>query len=126
MGLHLKKKEDLEKFLKLTEEAKKRDHRVLGKKLEMFSFSPEMGAGLVLYHPKGAIFRRVIEDYITKEHLKRDYQLVISPHILKSDIWIQSGHYDYYKENMYIFQIEGKEFAVKPMNCPGHITEEKL
>jgi threonyl-tRNA synthetase len=124
-GTAFEKKEDLEKFIKLTEEAKKRDHRALGKKLEMFSFSPEMGAGLVLYHPKGAIFRRVIEDYITKEHLKRDYRLVMSPHILKSNIWIQSGHYDYYKENMYIFQIEGKEFAVKPMNCPGHILVYK-
>ena len=120
-GTAFQKKEDLDKFLKLIEEAEKRDHRVLGKKLDLFSFNPEMGAGLVLYHPKGAILRTVIEDYIKREHLKRGYQLVISPHVLKSDIWVQSGHYEYYKENMYIFQIEGKEFAVKPMNCPGHI-----
>jgi len=80
-----------------------------------------MGPGLVLYHPKGAILRTIIEDYIKTEHLKRGYSLVISPHILKSDIWIRSGHYDFYKKNMYIFKIEGKEYAVKPMNCPGHI-----
>ncbi len=124
-GTAFEKKEDLDRFLKLREEARKRDHRVLGKKLDMFSFNAEMGAGLVLYHPKGALFRTIIEDYIRGEHLKRGYELVISPHILKSDIWIQSGHYDYYKENMYIFQIEGKEFAVRPMNCPGHILVYK-
>ncbi|MBL7157671.1 MAG: threonine--tRNA ligase [Candidatus Omnitrophica bacterium] len=124
-GTAFEKKEDLDKFLKLTEEAKKRDHRTLGKKLDLFSFNLEMGSGLVLYHPKGALLRTIIEDYIKREHLKRDYELVISPHILKSDIWIRSGHYEFYKENMYIFQIEGKEFAVKPMNCPGHILVYK-
>ena len=124
-GTAFLEKKDLDKYLNLREEAKKRDHRVLGKKLDLFSFNLEMGAGLVLYHPKGAMLRTVIEDYIKKEHLKRGYELVISPHILKSDIWIQSGHYDYYKENMYIFEIEKKEFAVKPMNCPGHILVYK-
>lgn len=125
-GTAFEKKEDLQEFLKLTDEAKKRDHRTLGKKLGLFSFDSEMmGAGLVLYHPKGAVLRTVIEDYIRKEHLKRGYQLVISPHILRSNIWIQSGHYEYYKENMYIFKIEGQEFAVKPMNCPGHILVYK-
>lgn len=120
-GTSFAKKEELDKFLRLREEAKKRDHRVLGKKLDLFSFNAEIGAGLVLYHPNGAVLRTVIEDYIKREHTKRGYKLIISPHILKSDIWIQSGHYDYYKENMYIFKIEGKEFVVKPMNCPGHI-----
>ncbi|MCQ9206919.1 MAG: threonine--tRNA ligase [Omnitrophica bacterium] len=124
-GTAFDKKEDLDKFLKREEEAKKRDHRVLGKKLDLFSFNPEIGAGLVLYHPKGALLRTIIEDYIKKAHLKRGYQLVISPHISKSDIWIQSGHYDYYKENMYIFKIEDKEYVVKPMNCPGHILVYK-
>lgn len=118
-------KDELKKHLELIEEAKKRDHRVLGKKLDLFSFNQEMGPGLVLYHPKGALLRTIIEDYIKKEHLKRGYQFVISPHILKSDIWVQSGHYDFYKENMYIFEIEGKEYAVKPMNCPGHIIVYK-
>ena len=111
----------LENFLKMQEEAKKRDHRILGKQLDLFSFNQEMGAGLVLYHPKGAMLRTVIEDYIKREHIKRGYEIVISPHVLKSDIWIQSGHYEYYKKNMYIFKIEDKEYAVKPMNCPGHI-----
>jgi len=121
-GTAFERKEDLQNFLKMTEEAKKRDHRTLGKKLKLFSFDSEMmGAGLVLYHPKGAVLRTIIEDYIRKEHIKRGYQLVISPHILKSNIWVRSGHYEYYKENMYIFEIEGQEFAVKPMNCPGHI-----
>lgn len=75
----------------------------------------------MLYHPKGAMLRQIIADHITKEHLKRGYELISSPHILKSDIWVRSGHYDYYKENMYIFESEKQEFAVKPMNCPGHI-----
>ncbi len=112
---------DLRKHLKLLEEAKKRDHRKLGKELGYFTIQDEIGAGLVLYHPKGAILRTIIEDYIRKEHVKRGYQPVIGPHILKSDIWVRSGHYDYYKENMYIFKIEKQEFAIKPMNCPGHM-----
>ena len=114
-------KKDLEEFLRLREEAQKRDHRKLGKELELFSFNEQMGGGLVLYHPKGAILRQIIADYITEKHLEKEYELISSPHILKSDIWIQSGHYDYYKENMYIFESEGQEFGVKPMNCPGHI-----
>jgi len=124
-GTAFGKKEELDKFLKIREELKLRDHRKLGKELELFSFHGEVGAGLVLYHPKGALIRTLIEDYIKAEHLKRDYQFVIGPHILKSDIWIQSGHYEYYKENMYFFEIEGSEFAVKPMNCPGHILVYK-
>ena len=124
-GTAFEKKEELDKFLKSREELKLRDHRKLGKELELFSFHGEVGAGLVLYHPKGALIRTLIEDYIKTEHLKRGYQLVIGPHILKSDIWIQSGHYEYYKENMYFFEIEGSEFAVKPMNCPGHILVYK-
>jgi len=113
--------EELQEYLKKLEEIKRRDHRKLGKELEFFSIHEEAGAGLVFYHPKGAILRTIIEDYEKREHLKRGYQLVITPHILKADIWMRSGHYDYYKENMYIFKIDGQEFAVKPMNCPGHI-----
>jgi threonyl-tRNA synthetase len=112
---------ELEAYLKNLEEVKKRDHRKLGKELEFFSMHEEVGAGLIFYHPKGAILRNIIEDYEKKEHLKRGYQLVITPHILRSDIWVESGHYEYYKENMYIFKVENQEFAVKPMNCPGHI-----
>jgi threonyl-tRNA synthetase len=114
-------KKELEEFLHLREEAQKRDHRKLGKELELFSFNEQMGGGLVLYHPKGAILRQTIADYITEKHLEKEYELISSPHIIKSDIWIRSGHYDYYKENMYIFESEGQEYGVKPMNCPGHI-----
>ncbi len=114
-------KEALENFLRLREEAKKRDHRRLGKELDLFSLHDDVGPGLVFYHPKGALLRMLIEDYIKKEHLRRDYQLVMGPHILKSDIWITSGHYDYYKENMYIFKVEDDEYVIKPMNCPAHM-----
>ncbi|MBD3426958.1 MAG: threonine--tRNA ligase [Candidatus Omnitrophica bacterium] len=120
-GTAFESREELDEFLRLREEAQKRDHRKLGRELELFSFSERMGGGLVLYHPKGAMLRRIIADYITGKHLEKGYELISSPHIIKSDIWIQSGHYDYYKENMYIFQSEGQEFGVKPMNCPGHI-----
>ena len=120
-GTAFETEKELENYLKLMEEAKRRDHRVLGKRLGYFSMNEEAGAGLVLYHPKGALLRTIIEDYIRREHLKRGYELVIGPHILKSDIWIRSGHYEYYKENMYIFKIEKQEYAIKPMNCPNHI-----
>jgi len=111
--------------LNMIEEAKKRDHRIIGKQLEYFSLNEEVGPGLVLYHPKGAMLRMVIEDYIRREHLKRGYELVVGPHVMKSDIWITSGHYEYYKENMYMFKIEDQEYAIKPMNCPGHILVYK-
>ena len=112
---------ELKNYLHMREQAKLRDHRLLGPKLGLFSFPEYAGPGLVLYHPKGALLRSIIEDYEKKEHLKRGYQLALGPHILKSDIWIKSGHYDYYKNNMYIFKIENQEYAVKPMNCPGHM-----
>ncbi|MFH0764620.1 MAG: threonine--tRNA ligase [Candidatus Omnitrophota bacterium] len=124
-GTAFETEKDLKSYLALIEEAKLRDHRVLGKQLEYFSFNEEVGPGLVLYHPKGAMLRSIIEDYIKKEHLKRGYELVLGPHILKSDIWVTSGHYGYYKENMYIFKIENQEYAIKPMNCPGHILVYK-
>lgn len=120
-GTVFEKTEELKNYITMLEEAKKRDHRVLGRELEYFSLNEEVGPGLVLYHPNGAMLRSIIEDYIRKEHLKRGYELVLGPHIMKSDIWIESGHYGYYKENMYIFKIENQEYAIKPMNCPGHI-----
>ncbi len=124
-GTCFENKDELKGYLRRLEEAKKRDHRKLGAELGLFEMSPEMGAGLVLYHPKGAVLRTLIEDFEKKEHTKRGYQLVIGPHILKSDIWVRSGHYDYYKDNMYIFKVEDQEYAVKPMNCPGHIMVYK-
>ena len=112
---------ELRVHLKNIEEAKKRDHRKLGKELGLFGIYEDVGPGLIFYHPKGAILRTVIEDFIKKEHFKRGYETIISPHILRSNIWVKSGHYDYYKENMYIFKVEKDEYAVKPMNCPGHM-----
>jgi len=113
---------ELDEFLLNLEEAKKRDHRKLGPALEFFDiYYEEAGAGLVFYHPKGALLRTLIENYEKQEHLKRGYQIVITPHIMQAGLWKTSGHYDYYKENMYTFKIEDKEFVLKPMNCPGHI-----
>jgi len=112
---------DLDAHLKLQEELKSRDHRKLIKDLDLMSFHEEVGAGLVIYHPKGALLRMIIEDHMKKEHVKRGYQFVIGPHIMKSDIWDISGHNGYYRQNMYYFKIEDAEFAIKPMNCPGHI-----
>ena len=120
-GTAFESKAELESYVTRIEEAKKRDHRKLGKELELFMIDEKAGAGLVIYQPKGAMIRTVIEDWEKKEHLKRGYQIVIGPHMLKSDIWIESGHYGYYKENMYIFKIEEQEYAIKPMNCPAHI-----
>jgi threonyl-tRNA synthetase len=113
---------ELDDYLKNVEEAKQRDHRKLGPALEFFDiYHEEAGAGLVFYHPKGALLRTIIEDYEKKEHLKRGYQIVITPHIMQAGLWKTSGHYDYYKENMYILNIDEKEYVLKPMNCPGHI-----
>jgi threonyl-tRNA synthetase len=121
-GTCFETKKELDDYLKNLEEAKKRDHRKLGPQLEFFDiYHEEAGAGLVFYHPKGALLRTIIEDYEKKEHLKRDYQIVITPHIMQAGLWKTSGHYDYYKENMYTFKIEDKEYVLKPMNCPGHI-----
>jgi threonyl-tRNA synthetase len=114
-------KEDLEKHLQNLEEAKKRDHRKLGKELDLFSFHEEAGAGFVYYHPKGAIIRNVIEDFLKQENLKRGYELVYIPHIAKVDLWNTSGHTNYYRENMYFMQIDKQDYVIKPMNCPGHI-----
>lgn len=120
-GTCFENKKALEDFLRLREEAKKRDHRKLGKDLDLFSIHDDVGPGLVFYHPNGALVRMLVEDYIKKEHLRRGYQIVMGPHILKSDIWITSGHYDYYKENMYIFKVGEDEYVIKPMNCPAHM-----
>ena len=121
-GTCFETQKELEEYLANLEEAKLRDHRKLGPELELFDiYHQEAGAGLVFYHPKGAILRTIIEDYEKQEHLKRGYQIVITPHIMQAGLWQKSGHYEYYKENMYTFKIEDKEFVLKPMNCPGHI-----
>jgi threonyl-tRNA synthetase len=121
-GTCFESKKELDAYLKDLEERKLRDHRKVGPALELFDiYQEEAGPGLVFYHPKGALLRKIIEDFEKNEHLKRGYQLVVTPHIMSAELWKTSGHYDYYKENMYTFKIEEKEFVLKPMNCPGHI-----
>jgi threonyl-tRNA synthetase len=116
-------RQELDDHLARLEEAKRRDHRRLGRELDLFSIADETGAGLILWHPKGAFVRKQIEDYWRDEHLKGGYDLVYSPHIAKIDLWNTSGHTQYYKANMYSpIDIEGVEYQLKPMNCPFHIT----
>jgi threonyl-tRNA synthetase len=113
---------ELRLYVKRLEEAKKRDHRKLGKELDFFSVSDEIGPGLILWHPKGALIRHLMEDFWKKEHFKNGYDLVISPHAAKVDLWETSGHTEFYKESMFSnMDIEGKEYVMKPMNCPFHI-----
>jgi len=121
-GTCFETKEKLEAYLTLLEEADKRDHRKLGTQLDLFHiYHDEAGAGLVFYHPQGAMLRKTIEDYSKEKHLKSGYELIMTPNILKGKLWDQSGHSGYYRENMYYFTIDDQEYAVKPMNCPGHM-----
>ena len=114
-------REALEEFLRMLEEARKRDHRKLGRDLDLFSLSEEAGPGLVIYHPKGAILRTILEDFEKKEHLKRGYQMVIGPHLLRLDLWKQSGHFENYRDKMYFTKVEDTEYGIKPMNCLAHM-----
>ena len=111
----------LSEYLHVIEEAKKRDHRKLGRELDLFQINDEAGAGLIIFHPKGAMLRSIIEDWERKEHLKRGYEMVIGPQILKVDLWKKSGHYDHYRENMYFTEIEDQGYGIKPMNCLSHM-----
>ena len=116
-------KEELDAHLHKIEEAKRRDHRRLGKELDLFSIADDTGAGLILWHPKGGFIRKQIEDYWRDQHLEGGYDLVYSPHIANIKLWNTSGHTEYYKANMYSpIDIEGVEYQLKPMNCPFHIT----
>ena len=113
----------LKDYLVFLEEVKKRDHRKLGKELDLFSISEDIGPGLILWHPNGAIIRKTIEDFWRDEHYKAGYNLLYSPHIAKLNLWQRSGHLDFYKENMYSpMEIDGIEYELKPMNCPFHIS----
>ena len=119
-------KEKLKEHLDFLEEVKKRDHRKLGKELDLFSVSEDIGPGLILWHPNGAIIRKTIEDFWRDEHYKADYKLLYSPHIAKLNLWQKSGHLDFYRENMYSpMEIEGVDYELKPMNCPFHISVYK-
>ncbi len=114
-------REALDEFLRMLEEARKRDHRKLGRELDLFSLSEEAGPGLVIYHPKGAILRTILEDFEKKEHLKRGYQIVVGPHLLRLDLWKQSGHFENYRDKMYFTKVEDTEYGIKPMNCLAHM-----
>jgi len=113
---------ELKAYLERLAEAAKRDHRRLGKELDLFSLHEEFGPGLVHWHPKGALVRQIIEDFWKAEHRKRGYDVVYTPHIAKLNLWKTSGHWDFYRDNLYSpMDVEGQEYIVKPMNCLGHI-----
>ncbi|ACI18287.1 threonine--tRNA ligase [Dictyoglomus thermophilum] len=120
-GTSFPSEEELKKYLEEREEAQRRDHRKLGRELEIFDTFEEAGPGLIFYPPKGAMLRLIIEEFERKEHLKRGYLPVITPHLMQAELWKRSGHWDNYRENMFFLQVEDKDYAVKPMNCPGHI-----
>jgi len=120
-GTAFDKEEELSAYLHFLREAERRDHRRLGKELDLFSFHEEAGPGVVFYHPRGAVLRGIIEDFLKEEHRKRGYQMVVTPHLFRGRLWHESGHMDYYRENMYVFEKDGMEYVVKPMNCPGHV-----
>ena len=121
-GTVFSSKEELDKYLENLEEAKKRDHRKLGKELELFEiYHNEAGAGLPFYLPKGAVLRKIIEDWEIEEHIKRGYVRVVTPHIMDKSLWEKSGHLEYYEDFMYPIVKDNQEFILKPMNCPGHI-----
>ena len=122
-GTAFNDKKKLKKYLNDLEEAKKRDHRKLGKELGLFTISDQVGPGLILWQPKGALLRRLIEDYWKEEHYRHDYELLYTPHIAKLDLWKTSGHLDFYSENMYSsMAIDEVQYQLKPMNCPFHIS----
>jgi threonyl-tRNA synthetase len=117
------KKKMLEEYLHRLEEAKKRDHRRLGRELDLFSIQEQIGNGLILWHPKGARVRRIIEEFTIKEHYKNGYELVYTPHLAKLHLWETSGHTGFYRENMFTpIEIEEVDYQIKPMNCPFHIS----
>ena len=121
-GLAFKTKRELENYLKLQEEAEKRDHRVLGKNLELFIFDEEVGAGLPIWLPKGATLRHIIENYLYQELNSQGYQWLVTPHIGRLELWKTSGHWNFYRENMYSpIKIDEEEYLLKPMNCPFHV-----
>ncbi|MDT8318204.1 MAG: threonine--tRNA ligase [bacterium] len=114
-------KNELKDHLYRLEEAKKRDHRKLGKELDLYDINDVAGAGLVIYHPKGAMLKYLLEEFERKEHIKRGYHMVQGPQLLKTDLWKKSGHFDNYRENMYFTDVEGVGYGVKPMNCLAHM-----
>lgn len=125
-GISFPSNKELAAYLDMLEEAKKRDHRKIGKDLDLFSMDDEVGPGLVLWHPNGAMMRHLIEQYWKDEHIKNGYKFVYTPHIGRAHLWQTSGHLGYYNENMYApMDIDGQEYYLKPMNCPFHIAVYK-
>ena len=125
-GIAAQSRKELEAYLKRLEEARKRDHRKLGRELDLFSAHDEVGPGLILWHPKGAMIRCAIEDYWRREHLREGFEFLYTPHIGRSTLWTTSGHLDFYRESMYApMQIDEQEYFIKPMNCPFHIMVYK-
>ncbi len=120
-GVSYPSKEELEEYLNFLEEARRRDHRRLGKELDLFSIREEVGPGFIIYHPKGALVRTILEDFEKQEHLKRGYQIVMGPTLLKADLWKKSGHWDHYRDMMYFTQVDEELYGIKPMNCLAHI-----
>ena len=122
-GISFPTEKELKEYLNFLKEAKKRDHRVLGKKLDFFSIHPEIGSGLIFWHPKGALVRKIIEDFWKDVHLQNGYQLLYTPHIADISLWEKSGHLSFYREYMFppMKMEEGREMQLKPMNCPFHI-----
>ena len=115
-------KKDLDAYLNSIEEAKKRDHRVLGKQLDLFSIQELAGPGLIFWHPKGGIIRKEMEDWMREQYVKRGYSLVYTPHVMRRQLFFTSGHEGYYAQNFFDFmELDDAEYRVKPMNCPGHI-----
>ena len=113
---------ELDEYLHRLEEAKRRDHRKLGPELDLFSIQDEAGPGLIFWHPKGGLVRKIVEDWLRDELLKRGYDLVYTPHIMRLDLWKTSGHTKFFKENMFgAIEVEKADYQLKPMNCPGHI-----
>ena len=115
-------KKELEEHLHKLEEAKRRDHRKLGQELDLFSIQELAGPGLIFFHPKGGLIRKLIEDWMRDQYLKRGYSLVYTPHVMRADLWKTSGHLEHYAENMFAgMELDDAEYRLKPMNCPGHI-----
>jgi len=121
-GTSFYSKKELDDYLHKLEEAKRRDHRLLGKQLDLFSIQELAGPGLIFWHPKGGIMRKTMEDWLRDEYLKRGYSLVFTPHVARVDLWKTSGHEGYYAENMFTpMKLDDADYRIKPMNCPFHI-----
>ncbi len=120
-GTAFYRREDLDAYLKMLEEAEKRDHRKIGPQLDLFSLHPDVAPGMIFFHPKGAVVRRELEKFWREEHIKAGYVEVITPMVMNENLWRRSGHWDHYRDNMYFTEKEGQAYAIKPMNCPGHI-----